>query len=148
MIRSSNATAVRYERDRPGELVHMDVKKIGRIPDGGGWKAHGRAAGNRLSTVGRSSDTVARQGGDEFAILLHDAGHVEATAVAAAVRECFTDPFMLSCGPVKGGGSMGFAIAAPGRSPDHVIQLADDQMYRSKPRSRQGIRLKIPENAT
>jgi transposase InsO family protein len=43
-IRSSKATAIRYERDRPGELAHMDVKKIGRIPDGGGWKAHGRAA--------------------------------------------------------------------------------------------------------
>jgi len=43
-IRSSKATAARYERDRPGELVHMDVKKIGKIPDGGGWKAHGRAA--------------------------------------------------------------------------------------------------------
>jgi transposase InsO family protein len=43
-IRSSKATAVRYERDRPGELVHIDVKKIGKIPDGGGWKAQGRAA--------------------------------------------------------------------------------------------------------
>ena len=42
VIRASKTTAVRYERDRPGELVHMDVKKIGRIPDGGGWKAHGR----------------------------------------------------------------------------------------------------------
>lgn len=42
VIRSSKQTAVRYERERPGELVHMDVKKIGRIPDGGGWKAHGR----------------------------------------------------------------------------------------------------------
>jgi len=42
LIRSSKTTAVRYERDRPGELVHMDVKKIGRIPDGGGWRAHGR----------------------------------------------------------------------------------------------------------
>jgi transposase InsO family protein len=42
VIRSSKQTAVRYERDRPGELVHMDVKKIGRIPDGGGWRAHGR----------------------------------------------------------------------------------------------------------
>jgi transposase InsO family protein len=42
VIRSSKSTAVRYERDRPGELVHMDVKKIGRIPDGGGWRAHGR----------------------------------------------------------------------------------------------------------
>ena len=46
VIRSSKTTAVRYERDRPGELVHMDVKKIGRIPDGGGWRAHGRAAGD------------------------------------------------------------------------------------------------------
>jgi transposase InsO family protein len=45
-IRASKTTAVRYERDRPGELVHMDVKKIGRIPDGGGWKAHGRRMGS------------------------------------------------------------------------------------------------------
>lgn len=46
VIRSSKTTAVRYERSRPGELVHMDVKKIGRIPDGGGWRANGRAAGS------------------------------------------------------------------------------------------------------
>jgi transposase InsO family protein len=46
VIRSSKATATRYERSRPGELVHMDVKKLGRIPDGGGWRAHGRAAGS------------------------------------------------------------------------------------------------------
>ena len=46
LIRSSKQTAVRYERARPGELVHMDVKKLGRIPDGGGWRAHGRAAGS------------------------------------------------------------------------------------------------------
>ncbi len=46
VIRSSKTTAHRYERARPGELVHMDVKKIGRIPDGGGWRAHGRAAGS------------------------------------------------------------------------------------------------------
>src|SRR5690606_32745417 len=47
-IRASKTTAVRYERERPGELVHMDVKKLGRIPDGGGWKAHGRGAGSIL----------------------------------------------------------------------------------------------------
>ena len=43
LIRASKTTAVRYERETPGDLVHMDVKKLGRIPDGGGWKAHGRA---------------------------------------------------------------------------------------------------------
>jgi transposase InsO family protein len=31
----------RYERDHPGELIHIDVKKVGKIPDGGGWRAHG-----------------------------------------------------------------------------------------------------------
>jgi transposase InsO family protein len=44
VIRASKATAVRYERSLPGELVHMDVKKLARIPDGGGWRALGRAA--------------------------------------------------------------------------------------------------------
>lgn len=44
VIRASKATAVRYERSKPGELAHMDVKKLGRIPDGGGWRAHGTAA--------------------------------------------------------------------------------------------------------
>ncbi|MFJ4504473.1 IS481 family transposase [Streptomyces sp. NPDC088864] len=35
----------RYERERPGELIHVDVKKLGRIPDGGGHKTLGRQAG-------------------------------------------------------------------------------------------------------
>ena len=46
VIRASKLTAVRYERERPGQLVHMDVKKLGRIPVGGGWKAHGREMGS------------------------------------------------------------------------------------------------------
>jgi transposase InsO family protein len=43
-------TVVRYERERPGELVHVDIKKQGRIPDGGGWRIHGRdrMAGSRI----------------------------------------------------------------------------------------------------
>ena len=54
IIRASKTTAVRYERDRPGELVHMDVKKIGRIPDGGGWRAHGRGAASIAGTAAPS----------------------------------------------------------------------------------------------
>lgn len=42
VIRASKTTALRYEREMPGDLVHIDVKKLGKIPDGGGWKAHGR----------------------------------------------------------------------------------------------------------
>jgi len=31
----------RYERAAPGELAHIDVKKLGPVPDGGGWRVHG-----------------------------------------------------------------------------------------------------------
>ncbi len=50
---------VRYERARPGELVHVDIKKLGRIPDGGGHRAVGRAAGRRN---GRLMTTIRRNG--------------------------------------------------------------------------------------
>lgn len=32
----------RYEYEHPGEMIHVDIKKVGRIPKGGGWKIHGR----------------------------------------------------------------------------------------------------------
>lgn len=41
--RRGPVTPVRYERERPGELVHVDVKKVARIPDGGGWRARGES---------------------------------------------------------------------------------------------------------
>jgi transposase InsO family protein len=66
VIRASKATAVRYERARPGELVHMDVKKLARIPDGGGWRAHGRAAGST------SRDRATRVGFDYVHSLVDD----------------------------------------------------------------------------
>ena len=40
---------VRYEYELPGQLVHVDIKKLGRIPDGGGHRVLGRAAGRRNS---------------------------------------------------------------------------------------------------
>lgn len=40
-IRASRRTQLRYEHDRPGDLVHVDVKKLGRVPDGGGWRVEG-----------------------------------------------------------------------------------------------------------
>lgn len=48
--RATGRVIRRYERDKPGELVHVDVKKLGNIPDGGGHKVHGRAQGSRNST--------------------------------------------------------------------------------------------------
>jgi transposase InsO family protein len=44
MDRPTGRVIRRIHTTRPGELVHVDVKKLGRIPDGGGWRVHGRAA--------------------------------------------------------------------------------------------------------
>src|SRR5690606_7843301 len=57
-IRASKTTAVRYERARPGELVHMDVKKLGRIPDGGGWRARGETAMNHQTRLKNAATRV------------------------------------------------------------------------------------------
>ena len=45
----------RYEHDHPGSLIHVDVKKLGNIPDGGGWRFVGRKQGgrNRAGTAGK-----------------------------------------------------------------------------------------------
>jgi transposase InsO family protein len=40
--RPTRAPIRRMIQTRPGELVHVDIKKLGRIPKGGGWRAHGR----------------------------------------------------------------------------------------------------------
>ena len=42
--RVTRAPIRRMEMTRPGELVHVDIKKLGRIPKGGGWRVHGRTA--------------------------------------------------------------------------------------------------------
>jgi transposase InsO family protein len=48
----TSGVVVRYERERPGELVHLDVKKLGRIPEGGGHRIHGRAVATRGRGIG------------------------------------------------------------------------------------------------
>jgi transposase InsO family protein len=51
-IRASRVTSTRYEHPAPGDLIHVDVKKIGRIPAGGGWRAHGRSEDVRGRGIG------------------------------------------------------------------------------------------------
>ena len=48
------ATPIRYERERPGELVHVEVKKLGRIRAGGGWRMLGQSAESKAGK-GRGS---------------------------------------------------------------------------------------------
>jgi transposase InsO family protein len=61
MDRPTGRVIRRYERDTPGELVHVDIKKVGRIPDGGGWRAVGRAQGKRNSLRYRRYDGAGKR---------------------------------------------------------------------------------------
>ena len=65
-IRAARTTAKRYERARPGELVHLDVKKLGRIPDGGGWRVDGP------DTIKHHHDTRAKLGFDYVHVAVDD----------------------------------------------------------------------------
>ena len=48
----TTAVPIRYVRDCPGELVHVDIKKLGRIPHGGGWRVLGRREAGPKQRVG------------------------------------------------------------------------------------------------
>ena len=58
----ATGTPIRYEYPDPGGLVHVDVKKLGNIPAGGGWKKLGRTSGNRNHQADKSGDKRSRHG--------------------------------------------------------------------------------------
>ena len=65
---------VRYEVKRPGQLVHVDIKKQGRIPEGGGWRAHGRgSAQDKSSHIARGRAARSGAAGSRGYRYLHHA---------------------------------------------------------------------------
>jgi hypothetical protein len=74
--------AQRYEHERPGELIHIDVKKLGRIHDGAGHRVtgkRGRYTGSRTDAEGARRQTVGR----EFVhVAIDDATRRDATRLA------------------------------------------------------------------
>jgi transposase InsO family protein len=53
MDRPTGRVIRRYEHDQPGDLVHIDIKKLGKVPPGGGWRVHGRSAATRSARAKR-----------------------------------------------------------------------------------------------
>ncbi len=66
--------ATRYEAATPGALVHVDIKKLGRIPTGGRWRVHGRGS-TQDRRAGVARDRAARAGaaGSRGYVYLHHA---------------------------------------------------------------------------
>lgn len=86
--RGDRATAkppvLRYQHDTPGELIHVDVKKLAGIPDGGGWRTRGRGyPGDRLKSrqVGYRYIHTAI---DDRTRIAYSEIHTDETAVTAA----------------------------------------------------------------
>lgn len=104
VIRASRATTHRYEREHAGDLIHIDVKKVGRIPDGGGHRVHGRTTAARGRGIGYDHVHVAiddhsrlafaqvlpNETGDTCARFLADAAAFFASH-GVPVREVMTD---------------------------------------------------------
>ena len=88
VIRSSKVTHCRYERARPGELVHVDVKKLGRIHDGGGWRAKGREHGQS------SAQKRARIGYDYVHSMVDDHSRLAYSEILADERGATCAAFM------------------------------------------------------
>jgi transposase InsO family protein len=65
---------------RPGERIHVDVKKVGRIPDGGGWRTHGRGSAQH-----RASSRAKTAGARSGYVYLH-------SAIDAHTRLAYTEP--------------------------------------------------------
>jgi transposase InsO family protein len=65
---STNRTAGKITARYPGHMVHLDVKKVGRIPDGGGWRAHGRG-----SAQNRAAQRAKTKGARAGYVYLHSA---------------------------------------------------------------------------
>jgi transposase InsO family protein len=58
---AANRAPRRIIAHRPGHMVHVDVKKVGRIPDGGGWRVHGKGS-DRDKAVARTKKRGTRTG--------------------------------------------------------------------------------------
>jgi transposase InsO family protein len=52
---------IRYQWDNPGDLIHVDIKKLARIPDGGGWRTLGQEQGRRNNDRHRRYDGTGHQ---------------------------------------------------------------------------------------
>lgn len=98
VIRASKVTATRYERDRPGDLIHVDVKKIGRIPDGGGWRAWGRHSVTAASKKTRVGYDYVHSAVDDHSRLAYSEIHPDEQGDTAAGFLHRAAEFFASCG--------------------------------------------------
>jgi diguanylate cyclase (GGDEF)-like protein/PAS domain S-box-containing protein len=134
--------------DRAGTrlaLLFLDLDNFKTINDSLGHfvgDALLRMVADRLRLCVRETDTISRQGGDEFLILLTELGENEtATPVVDKVMEAFRAPFPTEAGELKASVSIGISMFPDdGRDFDNLLKKADTAMYRAKDAGRSAYR--------
>jgi diguanylate cyclase (GGDEF)-like protein len=130
--------------DRVG-LLFLDLDRFELVNDSLGHQAGDEllvVVADRLRRAVGERDTVARFGGDEFAVLCEDvAGESELEALAATLSAALAEPLRLAGQEVFPGGSIGVALTH-GRddSPERLLREADAAMYRAKRSGRDAAR--------
>ena len=137
---SQHVAASRKDHHR-GAVLFLDLDRFKQTNDTLGHAAGDtllRLAAERIRIAVRESDTVARIGGDEFAVVLpalassRDAGLVATNLTTALAR-----PFEIDGQKVYAGASVGIALFPDdGRSAEELLKRADTAMYRAKERGR------------
>ncbi|PKL09543.1 MAG: hypothetical protein CVV51_03275 [Spirochaetae bacterium HGW-Spirochaetae-7] len=129
--------ASRTEREGTSICIYMiDLDDFKKVNDEYGHEAGDRLlaqAAARMSAAIRKSDTVARIGGDEFAVIAPTDGASGVEELTARLRGCFKEPFDLGLVVRTTGASIGRAIY-PDDGPDveAVLAVADHRMYAEK----------------
>jgi diguanylate cyclase (GGDEF)-like protein/PAS domain S-box-containing protein len=127
-------------RATPAAVLFLDLDRFKLVNESLGHEVGDEllaAAAPRLKQALRSSDTVARFGADEFAILLEEiADEHDAVEMAQRVAGMFTRPFVLAGTEHFVSTSIGIALAAGGERAEDLVRDADAAMHRAKERGR------------
>ena len=124
-------------RERPLSVVMIDIDHFKRINDVHGHDAGDRtlvAVANKLRSVCRLGDIVARWGGEEFVMLLPETQGDQAHAFAERLREQFagTSVALGNAGPVNFTASFGVAVRGESTSLEDVLRESDAALYAAK----------------
>jgi diguanylate cyclase (GGDEF)-like protein len=134
-------------------VLFLDLDGFKEVNDSLGHAAGDRLliqVAERLHSCVRPSDTVARFGGDEFAVLIEDASDdIDVTQVAERVLEGLRQPFMVNGRELHVRGSMGIArMDSDVDGADQLLRNADLAMYRAKAAGQGGFARYDPEMHT
>ena len=143
--RLAHALAQARRRHHSVAVLFLDLDQFKLVNDSLGHAAGDEllsAVAPRLEQSLRPSDTVARFGGDEFAILTEDvSSERDAIRVAERISEALTRPFALRNREHFVSASIGISIGGAGESPEALMRDADAALYRAKERGRGGYEI-------